>query len=41
MKPKTKSIGVLKDNHPPYNVAIQENTLIPVGTAMIGIVTSI
>jgi hypothetical protein len=35
MNAKVKSIGVLKTTLPPHNVAIQLNTLIPVGTAII------
>ena len=31
----SKTIGVLNDIEPPHIVAIQENILIPVGTAMI------
>jgi hypothetical protein len=33
-KPKAQSIGVLNSIEPPHIVAIQEKTLIPVGTAM-------
>ena len=34
MKPIAHSIGVLKSIEPPHMVAIQENILMPVGTAM-------
>jgi hypothetical protein len=34
-KPKAKRKGVTKTRAPPYIVAIQENILIPVGTAII------
>ena len=32
--PKAQSIGVLNSMEPPHIVAIHENTLTPVGTAM-------
>jgi hypothetical protein len=35
IKPIVKINGVLNLKLPPYNVAIQENILIPVGTAII------
>jgi len=35
IKPKTNNIGVFNLNSPPQIVAIQLNTLIPVGTAII------
>ena len=35
IKPIANNIGVLKVIDPPHIVAIQENTLIPVGTAII------
>jgi hypothetical protein len=35
IKPKAKSIGVLKVREPPHIVAIQLKILIPVGTAII------
>jgi len=35
---KVNSIGVLKTIRPPHKVAIQLNTLIPVGTAIIIVV---
>jgi len=35
INPNTKSKGVLNDIHPPNKVDIQENILIPVGTAII------
>jgi hypothetical protein len=35
IKAKVNNIGVLNTTLPPHNVAIQLNTLIPVGTAMI------
>ena len=34
MKPIAHSIGVLNSIEPPHMVAIQENILMPVGTAM-------
>ena len=34
MKPTANSIGVLNSMEPPHMVAIQEKTLMPVGTAM-------
>ncbi len=34
MKPIAQSMGVRKESEPPHMVAIQENTLMPVGTAM-------
>ena len=34
MKPIAHSIGALNSIEPPHMVAIQENTLMPVGTAM-------
>lgn len=40
MKPTAKSIDVVNSIRPPHIVAIQEKILIPVGTAIIGIVTS-
>ncbi len=35
INPKAQTIGVLNDIDPPHIVAIHENILIPVGTAMI------
>ena len=35
MKPRANSIGVARTIRPPHMVANHENTLIPVGTAMI------
>jgi hypothetical protein len=35
MKPKDQSIGTENSTTPPHIVAIQEKTLIPVGTAII------
>jgi len=35
MKPTANNIGVAKTIRPPHIVAIQENILIPVGTAII------
>jgi hypothetical protein len=35
MNPNANSIGVVNLTEPPYDVASHENTLIPVGTAII------
>lgn len=35
INPSAKSIGAVSRTEPPYEVASQENTLIPVGTAII------
>ena len=35
IKPHAQAIGVLNDIEPPHIVAIHENILIPVGTALI------
>ena len=40
INPIAKSIGVFNEIEPPHIVAIQLKILIPVGTAIIGIVTS-
>ena len=41
MKPSAKSIGVSSFSTPRHSVASHEKTLIPVGTAMIAVVTII
>ena len=38
MKPSAQSIGAAKFNFPSHSVANQENTLIPVGTAISSVV---